>query len=359
MQNFLDIKLNKDITKALNELGFIKPTPIQSKTIPLLMDSDRDLIGSAQTGTGKTAAFGIPSIHLTNVSDKRAQTLILCPTRELCMQITSDLKKYAKYLNKIHIVPVYGGASIETQVRALNRGSQIVIGTPGRTKDLIKRKKLLLGSVGRIVLDEADEMLSMGFKEDLDFILSKTAGQKQTLLFSATMPRKVTSIIKEYMNNPVTIAVDPINTAAVNNPKLIDELVTDFGSANVSLSIEAKKNLNENNWDVYTSNGRDNSKKIVIEWAKEAIERGVGEIFLTSIDNDGFQSGFDSELVTKISEIVSVPLVISGGFGALDHLSTLNKKVSAIAIGSSLHYEKITIKEIKSKLEELGYETRK
>ena len=216
MQNFLDIKLNKDITKALNELGFIKPTPIQSKTIPLLMDSDRDLIGSAQTGTGKTAAFGIPSIHLTNVSDKRAQTLILCPTRELCMQITSDLKKYAKYLNKIHIVPVYGGASIETQVRALNRGSQIVIGTPGRTKDLIKRKKLLLGNVGRIVLDEADEMLSMGFKEDLDFILSKTAGQKQTLLFSATMPRKVTSIIKEYMNNPVTIAVDPINTAAVN-----------------------------------------------------------------------------------------------------------------------------------------------
>ena len=216
MQNFLDIKLNKDITKALNELGFIKPTPIQSKTIPLLMDSDRDLIGSAQTGTGKTAAFGIPSIHLTNVSDKRAQTLILCPTRELCMQITSDLKKYSKYLNKIHIVPVYGGASIETQVRALNRGSQIVIGTPGRTKDLIKRKKLLLGSVGRIVLDEADEMLSMGFKEDLDFILSKTSGQKQTLLFSATMPRKVTSIIKEYMNNPVTIAVDPINTAAVN-----------------------------------------------------------------------------------------------------------------------------------------------
>ena len=180
------------------------------------MDSDRDLIGSAQTGTGKTAAFGIPSIHLTNVSDKRVQTLILCPTRELCMQITSDLKKYAKYLNKIGIVPVYGGASLETQVRALKRGAQIVIGTPGRTKDLIKRKKLLLGSVERVVLDEADEMLSMGFKEDLNFILSKTAEQNQTLLFSATMPKKVTSIIKEYMNNPVTIAVDPINTAAAN-----------------------------------------------------------------------------------------------------------------------------------------------
>ena len=216
MQNFLEIKLKKDITKALNELGFITPTPIQSKTIPLLMDSDQDLIGAAQTGTGKTAAFGIPSIHLADVSNKIPQTLILCPTRELCMQITNDLKKYAKYLNKIQIVPVYGGASMETQIRALNKGPHIVIGTPGRTKDMIKRKKLLLASLDRIVLDEADEMLSMGFKEDLDFILSKAPGQVQKLLFSATMPKKVTTIIKEYMNNPVTIAVDPINTAAIN-----------------------------------------------------------------------------------------------------------------------------------------------
>ena len=216
MQNFLEIKLKKDITKALNELGFITPTPIQSKTIPLLMDSDQDLIGAAQTGTGKTAAFGIPSIHLADESNKIPQTLILCPTRELCMQITNDLKKYSKYLNKIQIVPVYGGASMETQIRALNKGPQIVIGTPGRTKDMIKRKKLLLASLDRIVLDEADEMLSMGFKEDLDFILSKAPGQVQKLLFSATMPKKVTTIIKEYMNNPVTIAVDPINTAAIN-----------------------------------------------------------------------------------------------------------------------------------------------
>ena len=216
MQNFLEIKLKKDITKALNELGFITPTPIQSKTIPLLMDSDQDLIGAAQTGTGKTAAFGIPSIHLADESNKIPQTLILCPTRELCMQITNDLKKYSKYLNKIQIVPVYGGASMETQIRALNKGPQIVIGTPGRTKDMIKRKKLLLASLDRIVLDEADEMLSMGFKEDLDFILSKAPGQVQKLLFSATMPKKVTTIIKEYMTNPVTIAVDPINTAAIN-----------------------------------------------------------------------------------------------------------------------------------------------
>ena len=171
MKNFSDIKLNENIAKSLDELGFISPTPIQSKTIPLLLDTKQDLIGAAQTGTGKTAAFGIPSIHLTDISDKSVQSLILCPTRELCIQITKDLKKYSKYVKGIQIVPVYGGASMETQIRALKKGSQIVVGTPGRTKDMIKRKKLSLISIDRVVLDEADEMLSMGFKEDLDFIL--------------------------------------------------------------------------------------------------------------------------------------------------------------------------------------------
>ncbi len=216
MKNFSDIKLNENIAKSLDELGFISPTPIQSKTIPLLLDTKHDLIGAAQTGTGKTAAFGIPSIHLTDISDKSVQTLILCPTRELCIQITKDLKKYSKYVKGIQIVPVYGGASMETQIRALKKGSQIVVGTPGRTKDMIKRKKLSLVSIDRVVLDEADEMLSMGFKEDLDFILSKATAGVQKLLFSATMPKKVTSIIKNYMKNPVTIAVDPVNTAAIN-----------------------------------------------------------------------------------------------------------------------------------------------
>ena len=216
MKNFSDIKLNENIAKSLDELGFISPTPIQSKTIPLLLDTKQDLIGAAQTGTGKTAAFGIPSIHLTDISDKSVQTLILCPTRELCIQITKDLKKYSKYVKGVQIVPVYGVASMETQIRALKKGSQIVVGTPGRTKDMIKRKKLSLVSIDRVVLDEADEMLSMGFKEDLDFILSKATAGVQKLLFSATMPKKVTSIIKNYMKNPVTIAVDPVNTAATN-----------------------------------------------------------------------------------------------------------------------------------------------
>ena len=201
MKNFSDIKLNENIAKSLDELGFISPTPIQSKTIPLLLDTKQDLIGAAQTGTGKTAAFGIPSIHLTDISDKSVQTLILCPTRELCIQITKDLKKYSKYVKGVQIVPVYGGASMETQIRALKKGSQIVVGTPGRTKDMIKRKKLSLVSIDRVVLDEADEMLSMGFKEDLDFILSKATAGVQKLLFSATMPKKVTSIIKNYIDS--------------------------------------------------------------------------------------------------------------------------------------------------------------
>jgi ATP-dependent RNA helicase DeaD len=216
METFNEIKLSKQITKALGELGFIKPTPIQAKTIPLLMDSNKDLIGSAQTGTGKTAAFGIPSIHLTDLSDSRTQTLILCPTRELCIQVTNDIKTYSKYVDNLGVVPIYGGASMEVQIRAIKKRSQIVVGTPGRTKDLLKRKKLFIDRVERVILDEADEMLSMGFKDDLDFILSKISTENQKLFFSATMPKNLSSIIKQYMNNPVTVAVDPVNTAATN-----------------------------------------------------------------------------------------------------------------------------------------------
>ena len=216
MQTFDEINLNKQINKALIELGFVTPTPIQAKTIPLLMDSSRDLIGSARTVTGKTAAFGIPSIHLTDLSEKTTQTLILCPTRELCMQVANDLKQYSKYVENIGIVSIYGGASMEKQIKSIKKRSLVVVGTPGRTKDLLNRKKLFIDKVQRVILDEADEMLSMGFKYDLDFILSKISGENQKLLFSATMPKKVASIVKQYMNDPVTIAVDRVNTASSN-----------------------------------------------------------------------------------------------------------------------------------------------
>ena len=206
--------LKDELLTAIKELGFKKPTPIQEKVIPHLLSSNQDLIASAQTGTGKTAAFGLPLLNLTQVENLRTQTIILCPTRELCIQITNDLKKYSKYIKGINIVAVYGGASIETQIKGLNRGAHIVIGTPGRTKDLIKRKKLSIINVERVILDEADEMLSMGFKEDLEAILAKTPKTKQTLLFSATMTKKVIAVTKKYMINALEISVASIKMTA-------------------------------------------------------------------------------------------------------------------------------------------------
>ena len=216
MDNFKQTRLHPDILKAITKMGFETPTPIQAKTIPHLMASAHDLIATAQTGTGKTAAFGLPSIHLTDMEDRRTQTLVLCPTRELCMQITKDLGNFSKYINGMNILAVYGGASIQAQIKSLKKGAQIVIGTPGRTKDLIKRKRLDISHVARVVLDEADEMLTMGFKKDLEMILAQTPQEKQTLLFSATMSKRVVEITKSYMNNPLEIAAARMNIAAEN-----------------------------------------------------------------------------------------------------------------------------------------------
>ena len=216
MDNFKQTRLHPDILKAITKMGFETPTPIQAKTIPHLMASAHDLIATAQTGTGKTAAFGLPSIHLTDIEDRRTQTLVLCPTRELCMQITKDLANFSKYIIGMNILAVYGGASIQSQIKSLKKGAQIVIGTPGRTKDLIKRKRLNISHVARVILDEADEMLTMGFKEDLEMILAQTPQEKQTLLFSATMSKRVVEITKSYMNNPLEIAVARMNIAAEN-----------------------------------------------------------------------------------------------------------------------------------------------
>lgn len=216
MNTFAETGLNDKLIKAVEEMGFEKPTPIQAKTIPHLLTSDNDLMAFAQTGTGKTAAFGLPSIHMTDIEDRRTQTLVLCPTRELCMQITKDIGNYAKYVKGLSVLAVYGGASIDTQIKALNKGVQIVVGTPGRTKDLMLRKKLNLSAVERVVLDEADEMLSMGFKEDLDEILEKTSATRQTLLFSATMSKEVIAITKKYMNDPVELSATQKNTVAEN-----------------------------------------------------------------------------------------------------------------------------------------------
>ena len=215
-ESFLNFSLKGELIKAIKELGFDHATPIQRKVIPHLMSSDQDLIASAQTGTGKTAAFGLPLLDATNTRDTNVQTLILCPTRELCIQITNDLLGYSKYLKMVNILAVYGGAKIEKQIRSLKKGPQIVVGTPGRTKDLIRRKKLFVGNIERLILDEADEMLSMGFKDDLEAIIHSTSKNKQILLFSATMTPKVVAVTKKYMRNSLEIAVARVNKAADN-----------------------------------------------------------------------------------------------------------------------------------------------
>ncbi len=213
---FSETGLNKNLQKAISDLGFETPTPIQQEAIPYLLENENDLIALAQTGTGKTAAFGFPVLHKVDVERKLTQAIILCPTRELCLQIAKDMETYAKYIKGLRITAVYGGASIMPQIKALKSGTQIVVGTPGRVIDLINRKSLRLQDIEFVVLDEADEMLNMGFKEDLDTILAETPNEKQTLLFSATMPKEVMRISKNYMNNPKTIEVASRNEGAAN-----------------------------------------------------------------------------------------------------------------------------------------------
>ena len=214
MQNFDATGLNEGILKAISDLGFETLTPIQEKTIPHLLNNTNDLIGLAQTGTGKTAAFGLPIVQLADQNSKNTQALVLCPTRELCMQISRDFESFLKYQKHLKIVSVYGGASIDAQVRELNAGAQIVVGTPGRVHDLIRRKKLKVENIRWLVLDEADEMLNMGFRDELDAILENTPKERQTLLFSATMPSEISNIAKRYMNNPEEISAGKKNIGA-------------------------------------------------------------------------------------------------------------------------------------------------
>jgi len=213
---FEEMGLDPMLLLSVKELGFEVPTPIQEKTIPALLKERTDILAFAQTGTGKTAAFGLPVVQLTDPGLKATQALVLCPTRELCMQITNDLTRFAAHKPGMTIVPVYGGASINDQIKKLEKGAAIVVATPGRAVDLINRKKLILSRVKWLVLDEADEMLSMGFKDDLDTILSLTPSDRQTLLFSATMPHEMMAIAAKYMKSPLEISTGKMNAGAEN-----------------------------------------------------------------------------------------------------------------------------------------------
>lgn len=216
MRTFEELGVAPEICRAIREMGFEQPMPVQEEVIPKLLANTRDIIALAQTGTGKTAAFGVPVIQKTDIALKSPQTLILCPTRELCLQISGDLTDYSEYVDGIKILPVYGGSSIESQIKALKRGVHVIVATPGRLIDLIERKTVSLEEVHTVVLDEADEMLNMGFSEDIDKILSHVPQERSMLLFSATMPQEIARITRKYMSDPTEIIIGRKNEGAQN-----------------------------------------------------------------------------------------------------------------------------------------------
>lgn len=216
MNAFEALGLNEQLVQAISDLGFDTPTPIQEQAIPILLSGTTDFVGLAQTGTGKTAAFGLPLLHLINISERHPQALIVCPTRELCLQITNDLATFTKHTKGLFTEAVYGGASITMQIRNLKRGVHIVVATPGRLIDLIERKAIDLQKVKYVVLDEADEMLNMGFRDDIDFVLKNTINRESIWLFSATMPPEVRAIAKNFMTTPKEITVGKKNSGNVN-----------------------------------------------------------------------------------------------------------------------------------------------
>lgn len=216
MNAFEALGLNEQLVQSVTELGFENPTEIQTKAIPVLLSGTTDFIGLAQTGTGKTAAFGLPLLQLIDGSQRHPQALIVCPTRELCLQITNDIENFKKHNRNIYTEAVYGGASIMMQIRNLKRGVHIVVATPGRLIDLIERKAIDLQKVKYVVLDEADEMLNMGFRDDIDFVLKNTINRESTWLFSATMPPEVRAISKNYMETPKEVIVGKKNSGNAN-----------------------------------------------------------------------------------------------------------------------------------------------
>jgi ATP-dependent RNA helicase DeaD len=244
MNAFEALGLNENIVKAVTDMGFTAPTPIQEQAIPVLIAGTKDFVGLAQTGTGKTAGFGLPLMHLIDANQKYPQALIVCPTRELCLQITNDLNDFSKHSRGLNVEAVYGGASIVMQIRNLKRGVQVVVATPGRLIDLIERKAIDLQKVKYVVLDEADEMLNMGFRDDIDFVLKNTINRESIWLFSATMPSQVRAIAKNFMTDPHEITVGKKNSGNVN----IDH---QYFVAPANTRYEALKRLIDFNPDMY------------------------------------------------------------------------------------------------------------
>ena len=245
MSTFQELGLNEDLLHAITDLGFEKPSEVQAKAIPLLLAEENDLVALAQTGTGKTAAFGFPMLQKIDIDSRTTQGLILSPTRELCLQITNELKLYGKYCKGLNVVAIYGGASISDQARAVKRGAQIIVATPGRMKDMISRRMVDISKIQYSVLDEADEMLNMGFKEDITDILSHTPEDKNTWLFSATMPKEVATIARKFMDNPTEITVG-------NKNESTSQVSHEYYLVNARDRYQALKRLSDANPDIFS-----------------------------------------------------------------------------------------------------------
>ncbi|GET44834.1 DEAD/DEAH box helicase [Capnocytophaga felis] len=245
MNSFKQLGLNEPIIKAIDDMGFENPSEIQQKAIPSLLSEDTDMVALAQTGTGKTAAFGFPLLQKINADNRETQGLILSPTRELCLQIASELKLYSKYIPKINVVAIYGGASIEEQARSVKKGAQIIVATPGRMQDMIRRNFVNISNIEFCVLDEADEMLNMGFYEDITSILSHTPETKNTWLFSATMPNEVAKIARQFMHKPLEITIGTRNQAS-------NSIRHEFYMVNGRHRYEALKRLADANPDIFS-----------------------------------------------------------------------------------------------------------
>ncbi|WP_418602994.1 DEAD/DEAH box helicase [Hwangdonia sp.] len=245
MSTFQDLGLNDDLLQAITDLGFTKPSEVQEKAIPILLESETDLVALAQTGTGKTAAFGFPMLEKIDIDSRTTQGLILSPTRELCLQITNEMKQYGKYCKGLNVVAIYGGSSITDQAREVKRGAQIIVATPGRMKDMIKRRLVDISKIQYAVLDEADEMLNMGFYEDITDILSHTPVDKSTWLFSATMPKEVATIAKKFMDSPQEITVG-------NKNESTNQVSHEYYLVNARDRYQALKRLSDANPDIFS-----------------------------------------------------------------------------------------------------------
>jgi ATP-dependent RNA helicase DeaD len=245
MNTFQELGLNDDLLQAINDMGFETPSDVQAKAIPILLEKDTDLVALAQTGTGKTAAFGFPMLQKIDINSRTTQGLILSPTRELCLQITNEMKLYGKHCKGLNVVAIYGGASITDQAREVKRGAQIIVATPGRMKDMISRNMVDISKIAYSVLDEADEMLNMGFKEDITDILSHTPEDKNTWLFSATMPKEVSNIAKKFMNSPIEITVG-------NKNESTNQVSHEYYLVNARDRYQALKRLADANPDIFS-----------------------------------------------------------------------------------------------------------